>query len=85
MIRIERIWLATEPLDMRAGTETVLARVVQVFGAVQQHCAYLFTNKRANRMVDALRDCLLQKDVILADETPIDVRFATRTGEIHAD
>ncbi len=50
MIRIERIWLATEPLDMRAGTETALARVVQVFGAAQPHCAYLFTNKRANRM-----------------------------------
>ncbi|MEN1627179.1 IS66 family insertion sequence element accessory protein TnpB, partial [Pseudomonas aeruginosa] len=47
MIRIERIWLATEPLDMRAGTETALARVVQVFGAAQPHCAYLFTNKRA--------------------------------------
>ncbi|MDI9729465.1 IS66 family insertion sequence element accessory protein TnpB [Stutzerimonas stutzeri] len=46
MIRIERIWLATEPLDMRAGTETALARVVQVFGSAQPHCAYLFTNKR---------------------------------------
>lgn len=36
MIRIERIWLATEPLDMRAGTETALARVVQMFGAAQR-------------------------------------------------
>nr|WP_283939752.1 hypothetical protein [Pseudomonas sp. R3.Fl] len=35
---------------MRAGTETALARVVQVFGAAQPHCAYLFTNKRANRV-----------------------------------
>jgi len=33
MIRIDRIWLATEPMDMRAGTETALARVVAVFGA----------------------------------------------------
>lgn len=55
MIRIERIWLATEPLDMRAGTETALARVVQVFGAAQPHCAYLFTNKRANRVSDSSR------------------------------
>lgn len=30
MIRIDAIWLATEPLDMRAGTETALARVVAV-------------------------------------------------------
>ncbi len=28
MIRIDFIWLATEPMDMRAGTETALARVV---------------------------------------------------------
>ncbi|MFJ2715173.1 hypothetical protein ACIOZM_30665 [Pseudomonas sp. NPDC087346] len=26
MIRIDAIWLATEPMDMRAGTETALAR-----------------------------------------------------------
>src|SRR5450830_1740141 len=33
MIRIDAIWLATEPMDMRAGTDTALARVVAVFGA----------------------------------------------------
>ena len=37
MIRIARIWLATEPLDMRAGIETTLARIVKVFGAAQPH------------------------------------------------
>lgn len=50
MIRIEAIWLATQPLDMRAGIDTALARVVSVFGAAHPHCAYLFANKRANRM-----------------------------------
>jgi hypothetical protein len=30
MIRADAIWLATEPMDMRAGTETALARVVAV-------------------------------------------------------
>ena len=30
MIRIDALWLATEPLDMRAGTDTALARVVAV-------------------------------------------------------
>ncbi len=29
MIRIDAIWLATEPMDMRAGTETALARVMR--------------------------------------------------------
>ncbi|MBV2133998.1 IS66 family insertion sequence element accessory protein TnpB [Pseudomonas sp. MAP12] len=56
MIRIDRIWLATEPMDMRAGTETALARVVAVFGAAQPHCAYLFANKRANRMKVLVHD-----------------------------
>ena len=46
MIHIDAIWLATEPMDMRAGTETALARVIAVFGAAQPHCAYLFANRR---------------------------------------
>lgn len=50
MIRIDAIWLATEPLDMRAGTDTVLARVVKVFGAARPHHAYLFANKNATRI-----------------------------------
>ncbi|EPN22624.1 putative transposase, partial [Pseudomonas syringae pv. actinidiae ICMP 19099] len=51
MIRIDAIWLATEPMDMRAGTETALARVIAVFGAAKPHCAYLFANRRATRMM----------------------------------
>ncbi|WP_207547693.1 IS66 family insertion sequence element accessory protein TnpB [Paraburkholderia ginsengiterrae] len=50
VIRIEAIWLATEPLDMRAGTDTILARVVKVFGAARPHHAYLFANKSSTRM-----------------------------------
>ena len=56
MIRIDAIWLATEPMDMRAGTETALARVIAVFGAAKPHCAYLFANRRANRMEVLLHD-----------------------------
>jgi transposase len=56
MIRIDSIWLATEPMDMRAGTETALARVVLVFDAAQPHCAYLFANRRANRMKVLVHD-----------------------------
>lgn len=50
MIRIDAIWLATEPLDMRAGTDTALARVVKVFGAARPHHAYLFANQSGTRM-----------------------------------
>lgn len=56
MIRVDAIWLATEPMDMRAGTETALARVVAVFGAAKPHCAYLFANRRANRMKVLVHD-----------------------------
>ena len=56
MIRIDTVWLAVQPLDMRAGTETAIARVVQVFGAAHPHHAYLFANKRTNRMKVLVHD-----------------------------
>ena len=56
MIRIDAIWLATEPMDMRAGTETALARVIAVFGAAPPHCAYLFANRRATRIKVLVHD-----------------------------
>ncbi|MBP2263527.1 IS66 family insertion sequence element accessory protein TnpB [Pseudomonas sp. BP8] len=58
MIRIDTIWLATEPMDMRAGTDTAMARVISVFGAAQPHCAYLFANRRATRMKILVHDGL---------------------------
>ena len=56
VIRVDALWLATEPLDMRAGTETALARVVSVFGAARPHHAYLFANRRANRLKVLVHD-----------------------------
>ena len=56
MIRIDAAWLATSPLDMRAGTDTALARVICVFGAAHPHHAYLFANKRANRIKVLVHD-----------------------------
>jgi hypothetical protein len=40
MIRIDSIWHSTEPMYVRAGIETALARAIAVFGAAQPHCAY---------------------------------------------
>lgn len=56
MIRVDNLWLAVEPLDMRSGTEAALARVVSVFGAARPHHAYLFANRRANRMKVLVHD-----------------------------
>jgi hypothetical protein len=41
---------------MRAGTEAALARVVRVFGAARPHHAYLFANRRVDRMKVLVHD-----------------------------
>ena len=48
MIRIDAVWLAVEPLDMRAGADRLLASVVRVFGAARAHHGYLFANAPLN-------------------------------------
>jgi transposase len=58
VIRVDAIWLATQPMDMRPGPDTALARVIQVFGAAKPHHAYLFANKRGNRVKILLHDGL---------------------------
>lgn len=50
MIRIDAIWLAVDPIDLRAGMDCALGRVVSVFGAAHPHHAYLFLNRRGDRM-----------------------------------
>src|SRR4051812_29179842 len=56
VIRVDAVWLSVEPLDMRSGSEAALARVVRVFGAAHPHHAYLFANRRANRMKILVHD-----------------------------
>jgi transposase len=56
VIRIDEVWLAVDPLDMRAGFDTALARVITVFGAAHPHHAYLFANRRANRLKVLVHD-----------------------------
>jgi transposase len=58
MIRIDAVWMATQPLDMRSGFDSCLARVIQVFGAAHPHSAYLFANARANRLKVLVHDGL---------------------------
>ncbi|MCP5014432.1 MAG: IS66 family insertion sequence element accessory protein TnpB [Ketobacter sp.] len=56
MIRIEQVWLSKAPLDIHAGPESCLARVIQVFGAAKPHHAYVFLNKRSNCMKVLVHD-----------------------------
>lgn len=56
MIRIDAVWVAVTPVDMRAGADRLLARVVQVFGAAQAHHGYLFANARSSRIKLLMHD-----------------------------
>jgi transposase len=56
VIRVDSASFAVEPLDMRAGVDTALARVVNVFGEARARHAYLSVNKRANRMKVLVHD-----------------------------
>jgi len=56
LIRVDEVWMAAQPLDMRMGTEAALAMVVKVFGAAHPHHAYVFANRRANRMKALVHD-----------------------------
>jgi len=56
MIRIDAMWLAVQPIDMRSGAERLLTQVVQVFGAAQAHHGYLFVNARGTRMKLLIHD-----------------------------
>lgn len=56
MMRIDAMWLAVDPVDMRAGADSLIARVVQVFGAAQAHHGYLFANARGTRIKLVVHD-----------------------------
>jgi transposase len=58
MIRVEAIWMASAPMDMRAGAERLLASIVAVFGQANAHHAYLFANRRATRLKVLVHDGL---------------------------
>jgi transposase len=50
VIRIDSLWLCTQPQDMRAGSDRLLSVVVNLLGEAHAHHGYLFTNARASRL-----------------------------------
>ncbi|MCW7541199.1 hypothetical protein OOT46_25645 [Aquabacterium sp. A7-Y] len=47
MIRIDSLWLCTQPQDMRAGADRLLTVVVNTIGEARAHHGYLFANALA--------------------------------------
>ena len=78
MIRVDALWLSIRPLDMRAGTETILAQVVRIFGEAKPHHAYLFANQRGNRLKILVHDGY---GVWLANRRLNEGRFQLRPGD----
>lgn len=57
MMRIDAIWLALGASDLRGGIDSLLALVLRAFGGgVQPHHAYVFANRRADRLKVLLYD-----------------------------
>lgn len=51
MIRIDTVWLALGASDLRGGIDRLLGVVVRGFAlGAQPHCAYVFANRRADRL-----------------------------------
>jgi transposase len=50
VIRIDTLWLCSQPQDMRAGADRLLNIVVNTVGAARAHHGYLFANARATRI-----------------------------------
>ena len=51
MIRVDAIWLALGVSDLRGGIDVLLAQVVRGFaGGAEPHHAYVFANRRADRL-----------------------------------
>ena len=57
MIRIDVIWLALAASDLRGGIDKLLALVVHGFAlGAQAHHAYVFANRRADRLKGLVYD-----------------------------
>jgi len=77
VIRVEALWLSVAPLDMRAGMDTLLTQVVQVFGEARPHHAYLFANRRGTRLKVLIHD---GQGILLACRRLHQGRFRWATG-----
>ena len=58
LIHPQQIWLSTTPMDMRSGSNKLLAFILQHHPGIRPHCAYLFYNKTGTRLKILIHDGL---------------------------
>jgi hypothetical protein len=84
VIRVDAVWLSTEPLDMRSGTESALTRVVNVFGAARPHHAYLFARPLDFVSLAALSDSFFPR-IFLRRHKYVAIGTVSLTTYFHVD
>ncbi len=72
MIQINQIWLSTTAMDMRSGSNKLLAFILEKHHGIKPHCAYLFYNKTGTRLKVLIHDGL---GVWLCSRTLDDSKF----------
>ena len=58
MIQITQIWLSTTAMDMRSGSNKLIAHIIKHHQGIKPHCAYLFYNKTGTRLKVLVHDGL---------------------------
>lgn len=58
IINPQHIWLSTIPMDMRSGSNKLLAFILQHHHGIHPGCAYLFYNKTGTRLKILIHDGL---------------------------
>lgn len=58
IINPQHIWLSTTPMDMRSGSNKLLAFILQHHHGIHPGCAYLFYNKTGTRLKILIHDGL---------------------------
>ena len=72
MIQITQIWLSTTAMDMRSGSNKLIAHIIKHHQGIKPHCAYLFYNKTGTRLKVLIHDGL---GIWLCTRTLDDSRF----------
>ncbi len=58
LIHPQQIWLSTKAMDMRTGSNKLIAHIIKEHQGIKPYCAYLFYNKTGTRLKVLIHDGL---------------------------